>query len=357
MKALFCINNLGVGGAERLVVDDINEMLGRGYSVRLLTFKKESDKTLSGECKIEKADWRVIPFSSLLNVVDWIKIYSYVKKEKPDIVLSHLWFSNVITRVTCKIAGIKNVISFEHNVYDTVKTKKMYWLDRFLQKWCKKIIAVSSAVKASLIEHGIRESRITVVNNGIDILKYNKSPDLALKEKIGISRNDFVFLTVGRLIPQKGIDILLQAFAKLQGSSVLLVVGQGTEENNLKELAQELGVSERVRFLGVRNDVPDVLAISDVFVLASRYEGLGIVVLEAMASRKPIIISDFEAGKDMIVSGQNGLVVQKESVEELFEVMNKIMSNSVLRENLAQKAYEKVQEFSIKEHVSKILSL
>ena len=173
---LFCINKLGsgsgLGGAERLVVDDINEMLRRGYSVHLLTLKNESKFSLANELKLDKKYWKTIDFS-LLNIFDWLKIYKYIKDEKSDIVFTHLWFSNTIMRIICKMAGLKNVISFEHNIYDKIKTEKMYGVDRFLQKWCKKIVAVSSAVKESLILHGIKEDRITVIHNGIDISKYN----------------------------------------------------------------------------------------------------------------------------------------------------------------------------------------
>ena len=361
MKVLFCINKLGsgsgIGGAERLVVDDINEMLKRGISVRLLTFKNESKFSLSSESKLDKKYWSTIHFSTPFNIFAWVKTYQYIKEEKPDVVFSHLWFSNGIIRIICKIAGVRNVISFEHNVYDAVKTEKMYVVDRFLNRWCKKIVAVSNAVKNSLIEHGIDENRIIVIHNGIDIYKYNKKPNPKIKEDLSIPQDAFIFLTIGRLIPQKGIDVLLKAFAKIQNNPHLIIVGSGIEEENLKKLAKELGVESRVSFLGIRHDIPDVLATSNCFILSSRYEGLGIVVLEAMAASKPIIISDFEAGKDMIDNNVSGLIIKRENVEELSSAMMKLMSDVSLRENLSKKAFEKVQEFSIENHVNKILSL
>ena len=360
-KILVCINKLGsssgLGGAERLVVDDINEMYTQGYPVCLLTLKKESEFSVSDELVFPKENCQRINFGSLFNFTDWLKVCKYIKKEKPDIVLTHLWFSNTILRVVCKIAGVKNVISFEHNVYDTVKTKKMYFMDKLLQRYCRKILAVSSAVKESLLKHGINEEKIVVVNNGIVISKYNKSFNSDLKEKLGIPKETFVFLSIGRLISQKGMDVLIRAFEKVSGNSVLLIVGQGPDENMLKKLAKDLNLENRVHFMGVRSDISDILSISDSFVLASRYEGLGIAVLEAMAGRKPIIISDFPAGKDMIESGKSGLVVERENEEDLAKAMQKIIDNPELRNNLADEAYKKVQEFSIEEHVNKILSL
>jgi glycosyltransferase involved in cell wall biosynthesis len=332
-------------------------MIRSGLSVKLLTFKKEAGLSLSEECNIPPKDWQIICFGGFFNIISWLKVFKYFIKEKPDKVFSHLWFSNAITRIICRLVGIKNVISFEHNIYDSVKTKKMYLLDSLLQNWSKKIIAVSLAVKDSLIRHGIKEKNIIVINNGINILKFSKKPIMLLKEKLGISQDTFIFLTIGRLIYQKGIDVLIEAFAKLSGNAVLLIVGHGEEEGKLKQLALKLGIIEKVQFLGIRQDIPDILAICDSFVLASRYEGLGIVVLEAMASKKSIIISDFEAGKDMITTGVDGLVVHTEDVNALALAMEKLRSDPQLRARLGQAAYKKVQDFSIQNHVNKILEV
>ena len=357
MKILFCINNLGVGGAERLVVDDINEMLNRGYHVRLLTLKNEPKFSLLDELKLPKKYRQTVSFSSFFNIFNWIKVFNYLRREKPNIVLTHLWFSNTIVRIVCKMARINNVFCFEHNIYDTLKSEKMYKIDRFLQEWSKKIIAVSSAVRRSLLKHGIKEKNIITINNGIVISKYEKSQDILTREKLGIPKDTFVFLTIGRLVYQKGIDILLKAFAEVNHKSTLLIVGHGKEEYNLKKLTTKLNIDNTVHFLGTRSDIPKILSICDCFVLASRFEGLGIVILEAMASKKPIIISDFEAGEDMIKNGVEGLVVPKENVESLKNAMARLKSDPNLMKKLAQSAYEKVQDFSIQNHVNKILNL
>ena len=120
-KILVCINKLGsssgLGGAERLVVDDINEMLRQDYSVRLLTLKNESVFSLAKEIQLREEDWKRINFGSLFNLADWLKVYKYIKKEKPSVVFTHLWFSNTILQIVCRVTGVKNVISFEHNIY------------------------------------------------------------------------------------------------------------------------------------------------------------------------------------------------------------------------------------------------
>lgn len=357
-KIMIIINNLGVGGAERVVVDDLNEMRRRGMTARLLTLKKESSFSLSADCAMERKYWHTINFGSLFNIISWLKVINYLRQEKPDVVFTHLWFANTIGRVAGKLAGIKNVVSFEQNVYDAydaIKTKKMYLADRLLQGWCRKIAAVSSAVKNSLIKHGIKEKNIVIIHNSVDIAKYNKEPNLALKEKLGIPQDVFVFLTIGRLIPQKGMDVLLKALAQLRGNLVLLIVGRGAEERALKQLTTDLDIERKTIFLGVRNDIPDILSICDIFVLASRYEGLPVVVVEAMASAKPVVITDFEASQDIIVSGENGLVVERENIDALAKAMAALMSDRDWRDRLSQNAYKKVQDFSVQNHADRML--
>lgn len=356
-KILVVINNLGAGGAERLVIDDINEMLERGLDVYLLTFGMESEKTISKDCKLQISNWTTIQAKSIWDIKSWFAAYLYIRKIKPDKIFSHLWFSNTIVLPVARLAGISNIVSFEHNVYDSVKNSKMFFVDRLWQNFPKKIVAVSSAVKDSLVRHGIQPNRVEVIHNGVKLEKYNIVKNLELRNEFIIPKDSFVFVSVGRLIKQKGMDILIEAFSRDILNAHLLIVGVGESMEILQELASQKKVIDRVHFLGLRHDVEKILSISDCFVLASRWEGLGIVVLESMASRLPVILSNFSAAGDMIDNGKTGIVVPVDDSEALYQAMLSISNDEVLRSNLAEKAYIKVQDFSIQNHVSKILAL
>lgn len=353
-KIIIIINNLGVGGAERLVVDDINEMIKRGISVRLLTLKKEYEHSLSHNLKIDRNYWTTIPFGSLLNIKDWWKVYRYINEEKPDALITHLWFSNLVGRIVGRICGIKSVIIFEQNVYDNLKTRKMFLVDKILQKLASHVVAVSNAVKISLVRHGINKEKIIVIRNSIDLSKYRNHIHSDLKKTLGIS-DSFIYVFVGRLINQKGVDVLIQALGTLE-DGVLLIVGQGPERKNLEALVKELQIDSKVIFLGIREDIPDILKMADCFVLPSRYEGLPLVLVEAMAAGKAIIVSDFDAASEIIKNGQNGLIVEKEDVSNLALAMRKIRDND-LRNRLSLQAGKDAEELSIENHVNKILDL
>lgn len=355
MRTLITINNLGVGGAEHLVVDDINEMLKRGMDVWLMTLKPEKgDKSLSSQCRIPESHWIKINFGSLLNIRSWLRVVKKVRSIKPDVMICHLWYSNLIGRVTSKICGIKTVITFEHNVYDSLKTRKMFFTDRIFQNISSYVVAVSSAVKDSLVRHGIKNSKIKVIHNGIDISKYKNRQSKNIRQELSVG-SDFVFVFIGRLIRQKGVDVLIKAFAQTENSR-LLMVGMGEEKQSLMSLAKGLSVENRVHFLGFREDIPDILANADCFVLPSRYEGLPIVLLEAVASEKAIIVSDFQSSSEIIKNGTNGIIVPKENVDELAKAMNLVAQNKDFRHKLSENIRIGSESISIENHVDTLLS-
>jgi len=355
-KILVVINRFGVGGAERLVVDDINEMLRRGIDVRLLTLVPERlSNSIALDCCITSEKWKTINFRNLLSISSWFSFISFLKEYKPDVVMSHLWYSNTISRIVSRICGIKIHLAFEHNVYDLVKTRKMFFIDRLLQGLSTKIVAVSETVKESLMRHRISHNRILVVHNGIDTSRYLNIQIDKLKGELNI-KDEFVYIFIGRFINQKGVDILLNAFVKVK-TGHLFLVGDGTDKDKLQQLAVRLDIQKRVSFLGIRQDIPNLLALADCFVLPSRYEGLPMVLIEAIVSGKAIIISDFESGKELIKDGENGLIVPMENPEMLAQAMFKMQDDKKLRVRLGNQALLEAQRFSIKHHVDTLINI
>ena len=355
-KILVIINNLGIGGAERLVVDDINEMLRIGIKVKLITLKPEKQKSFATELDLEQDKFDCIPFKNFVDIPSWFKLIRSIKAFKPDLVITQLWFANTIGRVAGMLAGAKIIISFEQNVYDTVKTGKMFFIDWWLQFLSTKIIAVSEAVKRSLIQHSIAEARIDVLHNSIDLsmflAPYHSSE---IRKEYGIPEHVFLFLYIGRLIYQKAIDILIEAFKKIDTEVYLLIVGQGKDRDTLEREVKKNNLEKRVIFAGVRSDIPRLLSSSDCFVLPSRYEGLPLVLIEALAAGVAIIVSDFEAAKEIITHEKNGLIVPREDVEALVQAMIRIKDDSVLRSSLSFESKKSSERFSISYHVHAIL--
>ncbi len=354
-KILIIINNLGIGGAERLVVDEIHELIRVGADVTLITLAPESSKSFVFELQLPAEKRILVRCSSLFNIFSLFKLARTIQATNPDLVITQLWFANTVGKIAAKIAGVPTVISFEQNVYDSIKTWKMFFADRVLQHMTTKIIAVSDVVKESLIRHGIRGEKIDVLYNSIDTSKFEKEKDpMYFQKEFGLPENSFVFIFVGRLIHQKAIDVLIDAFKKV-GDSYLVIAGQGKEHDFLKEKVRELDLRSQIVFAGVRNDISELLLASDCFVLPSRYEGLPLVLTEACAAGKPIIVSDFEAAKEVIDNEHNGLIVPREDSEALAAAMNRILQDEALRTKLSAAAKKTSEKFSISNHVRAIL--
>jgi glycosyltransferase involved in cell wall biosynthesis len=355
-KIIFIINKLYTGGAERQVVDDYNELGRRGLKPMLVTLRKETKDTLEAEL-LNKEDWEVIPFKGLFDIGAYMKLVSLLRKHKPVTLITHLWFANTIGRITGKIAGVERNITFEQNIYDSIKTKKQFLIDKILQIFSDKVIAVSEAVKKSLLKNGISEKRITVLHNSVDLKRFENVPREAVSNfrKEFNLENDFVITTIGRLNPQKNIELLIRSLVNIKDSK-LLVVGDGELKEDLVNLALKLNISDRVIFTGVRNDIPVVLKASDCFVLTSYFEGLGIVILEALATGLPTVVTSFDVAYELIDSELNGIITGYSEIEIEYAV-NNIMDNELFRNELGVNSKERSREFSVEAHNDKMLDI
>lgn len=353
-KIVIIINNLGIGGAERLTLDTLTELVARGMKPILVTLNPErKGRTLEESVKKLPIKWQQFSFPSVFSFSEWGRLISFLRNEKPDMVITHLWFANTIGRIAAFSTQTPRIIAFEHNVYDTIKTWKTFVADWILQFVSTKIIAVSASVKESLIRHRIQSKKIEVILNGISLERYKDASPVPIREALSLSSSEFLFLFVGRLIHQKGVDVLIKAFSKVSDGQ-LLIVGEGSLRKTLEDLALTCGVASRTHFLGVRSDIPGLLRAADCFVFPSRYEGLPLALVEAAASGLPLIVSDFGSASEVVAEGA-GIIVPVEDVEGLAEAMKKMLSDESLRKRLSLGARDATQKFSIVSHVDALL--
>jgi glycosyltransferase involved in cell wall biosynthesis len=178
---------------------------------------------------------------------------------------------------------------------------------------CDRFVALNPAVVAELTAAGVPRSRIVEIPNGVEV-----PADLPTREELHVPP---CVLYVGRLHEQKGLDVLLRAFAQLEAEEVpdpvLRLVGEGPAEQQLRELAGELGIEDRVDLVGRRDDVDPLLREADVFVLPSHVEGLSNSLLEAMAVALPVVASDIPGNRVVVRHGHNGLLVPPGDVPAL----------------------------------------
>lgn len=218
-----------------------------------------------------------------------------------------------------------------------------------------KIIAVSSGVKNVLIEDRIAAGKITVVHDGIDLRYFQGCPkERYLYQEFGIDDRTPVVGNVAALAPHKHQQNLLAA-AKIVLQEIpavrFLIVGEGELKEELKELARELGIEQKVFFTGFRDDVPQILSILDLFVVSSYLEGLGSSTLEAMAAGLPVVATRTGGIPEIVQDGVNGLLVPPRDSRELAAAMITLLRDENKRRNMGIAGKKIVENFSVEKMV------
>jgi glycosyltransferase involved in cell wall biosynthesis/2-polyprenyl-3-methyl-5-hydroxy-6-metoxy-1,4-benzoquinol methylase len=256
------------------------------------------------------------------------KLRTIIDQEKIDVINCHLQRSIAVGVLAARLADCRpRVVATLHGL-DSGKNWKRQIGNRIWYRFLDKLIGVSNAVAADLRQSNpfFPSERIVTVRNGLNLehMRLDDSPQ-QLREKILPGQtNEFWFGTLGRLSAVKNQECLIRAFARVAADDDrvrLLLAGRGELEEHLKNLAQEMGVSERVTFLGFRRDVPQILNALDVFLLPSLREGLPLSLLEAMAAGRPVIASRVGGIPEIFDATEMGCLVEPASLDDLAAAM------------------------------------
>lgn len=221
--------------------------------------------------------------------------------------------------------------------------------------YVSKIICVSRGVMDGLVGSGVRKDKCVVVYNGIDGSVVPKRSPSEVRKSLGIKEGATVIGTVGSLIKRKRVELLLQAFSRMKDveEMICLVVGDGTEKDNLKKAAEALGVKERVIFTGFSPDALSFINSMDIFVSPSEKEGLPRVILEAMLMGKPVVAFDVIGTRELVVNGKTGILVKEESAGALASAVTGILEKRDALKSLGEEGRKRVLEgFGIDRYVS-----
>lgn len=347
MKVVMMLQNMAVGGIQRLVVDDANEMYSRGADVRVVYFEEAGGKTLLSELRIPQEHIVYIEYPRMRSLAGFLSLIRLLRKEKPDIVFAHHWFANTVARLAGVFAMVR-VVVFEHSDYSAHYSRKQLLLDYILQFLAYRIVAVSLAVRDALVRRGINEKNLVVIPNGI-VLECFASISHS-------SHEGFVFAFVGRLVADKCVANILRALTEVPETR-LVVAGDGPEAPRLRAFADDLGVGNRIAWMGSSERIVDVLSRVDCLVLPSRREGFGLAVIEALASGIPVVVSEVANASRAVKDGINGFVVPVGDVCALSAAMARIATRTEEYERFAARAQSGTEQFSIQKHVDRLLAL
>lgn len=283
-------------------------------------------------------------------------IRRHIVSEGYDCVLSFFETSDLISwLVAGPSSGVTSRISSRRDTGFRY-SRTVRWLYHRINRCFSTIIAASSAVRESLIESGVDEKLVRVVYSGVDLSRFEGSARATLRREIGIPESAVALGMVANLNPVKDHETVLRALAILHRSgrpAHLILAGEGDLEGPLRSQAGELELQSFVHFLGRRSDIPAVLDAMDVFVLASRTEGLSNALLEAMAAGKPAVATSVGGNPEVVVQDSTGLLVPPGNAAGLAEALGRLYSEQPLRGRMGLAARQRVAEaFSLDKMVS-----
>ena len=278
-------------------------------------------------------------------------IRRHIRQERYDCVLSFFETSDLISwLVAGPSSGVTSRISSRRDTGFRY-SKALHWMYARMNRSFSTIIAASSAVRDGLVEAGVDEKRIRVIFNGVDLSRFDGTGRAAVRRELGIEEAAVVLGMVANLYPVKDHETVLRALAILHRSgrpAHLILAGEGDLEGPLRALASELELQSFVHFLGRRSDIPAILAATDIFVLASRTEGMSNALLEAMAAGRPAVVTRVGGNPEVVAENETGLLVPPADAPGLAEALGRLYSDGALRERMGLAARARTaQAFSL----------
>lgn len=357
LPVLIIINGLGNGGAEQHLLRVLPEIDASRFEITL--FALHGGGSLE-QAFIERAV-RLIQGQGRLSAL--FSLASEIRRNKP---LVHCFlpeaylFAGTLAALLgapCKVMSRRS-----RNFYQQ-RHPLAAWVERRLHGRMNALLGNSKAVVADLLLEGAAPDRVRLIYNGIDADVFPKGEErqqrrAAVRLSLGVAEDTIVIVCVANLFPYKGHADLLAALASLRNRFVgryqLWLVGRDAgEQVTLEQEVSRLGLAECVRFLGERQDVPDLLAAGDIGVLASHEEGFSNAVLEGMAASLPMVVTDVGGNAEAVLDGECGFVVPAKSPVELGEALGKLIDDVSLRQKMGEAGRVRVVEsFSIKACVS-----
>jgi glycosyltransferase involved in cell wall biosynthesis len=353
---LLLISSAGFYGAERVTIELAEEMKRRGVDVTLGVFRNRRCPNLE---IVEIAEergirHRLFECRGRVDPATAMSIRRALREDHIGILHSHEAKSNIYGLLSTAYTRTRTIATC-HNWIGTGLTIRAYNLvDKLTLRFVTRVAAVSEAVRDEAIRFGVSPGNVVRVDNSIDHRQFVISDNVSrrIREELGIQPDAPVVGTISRLSDEKNIELILEAFARFSSEAPdarLLIVGEGRHRPALESRVRRLGMDDAVMFLGSRRDVPELLSIMNVFVLASRREGLPMVILEAMAAARPVIATPVGAIPTVLTHGESGVLIEGRDPEELTARIRHFVEDPAAGRAVGSKARQVVEDrFSIR---------
>ena len=338
MKIMHLITGLGIGGAEKQILRILPELDGDHIIVSLTDENAIAKEIENKNVKIFYLHYHAY---NLIPVI--LQFRCIIKQEKPDILNTYLIHADLFGRIFGRLFGIRTIICSVRN--KLWNRKILLFLDKLTSFLVDVYTPNSPAVRDFLVKQKkLPAKKMKVIPNGVDINLFSKKIDVYKKRKELSIHNKYVITCVASFKPQKDHTTLLRAFSKLKQDAVLLLVGDGKEKKAIEKYASDLGIKDKVLFLGNRKDVAEILSITDIFVLPSKHEGMSNALLEAMASKCALVASNIPENSTIVKNTREALLFAPGDAEQLALHIETLLTDIKKRKELGKSAYNHVHK-------------
>lgn len=342
MKILHVITSLRIGGAEKLMVDLLPRIKAEGHEVELLLFDGTGTPFRRD---IENAGIKVFDLGkggSVYSPLRLLKLMPYLKKY--DIVHTHNTAPQLFAAIGSMLCQVV-LCTTEHNTSNRRRGWRWYAaIDRWMYSRYCRVICISQKAEDNLRKFiGKSNALISTINNGIDLSKYTGASASAELESIAPGSRKIIMVAGFRW--EKDQDTLIRTLTKLPEQFHLFLVGDGVRRAQLEALTKELSLEDRVHFLGLRTDVPNLLHVADYVVMSSHFEGLSLSSVEGMSVDKPFLASDVDGLREVVEGA--GILFPKGDCEALAGELLKLDSDPNYSRHVAERCKRRAADFDI----------
>lgn len=330
-KLMHVVLSLEVGGAEKLIYDMMRhpcfeknkpivcclqkigclgeELTKQGFKVYFRERKKRFD----------------------VSIIFWL--IEIMRNENIDVVHAHQYTPLFYSAPAARLAGAINVVYTEHGrLYPDVRRWKRWLFNPFLALMVDHFVSISESTRQAMVKYdNFPLRRIEVIHNGADLSSMCPSIDLVAKRhSLGIDEYFRIIGTAARLDCVKNLRMMLNVFKKILEhvpDVILLICGTGPQLKELESISQQLEIENSVKFLGLRNDLPEIYQLFEVFLLSSFTEGISITLLEAMATKIPVVVTNVGGNPEVVVEGITGRLVPLNDVEKMADAVIELLEN------------------------------
>jgi len=361
VRILHVIETLDVGGAEAVVANMVNHA-SPGFHADICCLMRSGPIAARVRPGVE-----IIEMGKAMEGNDYrlpFRLAGILRSRNTDIVQSHDWGTLLETVAAATLAGT-TAIHMAHgplkqyspaDVRASLKRRIRRKAERLASLKLSRVIAVSEIVRRGLMEDvDIPAAKISLIHNGIDLSAAPPGDPEARRKELGLTPDDVVLVSVGRLAAIKNYSLLLDALARAARevpALKLVMVGEGPERLGLEAAATRLGLSGRVHFLGARDDVRDWLALGHIFALPSLYEGVSLALLEAMAAGLPAVVTRVGGNPEVVRDGECGFLIESGDTEGFARALIALAREGGLRAKMGRAARARIEaEFDLKKAV------